>query len=176
MRVMDSARSYARITKIDLRKLGRLAHDDREDFFGRHPEWAILYRRRILCVALCGSAALHYLNGITGVRQFDVWTFYAEHPEAAFPHQRVTHLDYGESKFGRGTDLPETYRGRRVVTQGRSVAASPADDPLEVLQRYLRAGATPTSRELARRAVVLIEPAEMLGLEAWPSLVLPPRR
>jgi hypothetical protein len=40
----------------------------------------------------------------------------------------------------------------------------------------LRAGATPTARDLARRAVVMLEPEELLGIEAWPSLVLPPRR
>ena len=176
MRGVDSERSYARITKTDLRKLARLAREDREDFFEHHPEWSILYRRRVLCLALCGGAALHYVNGITGVSQFELWTFYAEHPEAPFPHRRVTHRDYGESRFGRDAVLPGPYRGRRVVVQSRSVDASPADDPLEVLQRYLKAGATRTARELARYAVVLIEPEEFLGLEAWPSLILPPRR
>ncbi len=176
MRGAEGERSYAWLTKTDLKKLARLAREDREDFFERHPEWAILYRRRVLCLALCGGAALHYLNGITGISQFELWTLYAEHPEAPFPHQHVTHRDYGESRFGRDADLPGTYRGRRIVVQSRSVDASPADDPLEVLQRYLKAGTTPTARALARGAVVLIEPEELLGLEAWPSLILPPRR
>jgi hypothetical protein len=173
---MDSTRSYARITRSDLRRLKRLADEDREDLFSRHPEWALLYRKRTLCIALGGGEALHYLNGITGVREFQVWTFYAQHAEAPFPFQRTTHADFGASKFGRAADAPETYAGRRVVLQGRSIEARPSDDPLEALQRYLQAGATPTARELASKAVVLIDPEELLGMEAWPSLVLPPRR
>jgi hypothetical protein len=173
---MDSARSHARITKADLRRLARIAHQDREDFFERHPEWAILYRKRLLGTALCGNGALHYLNGITGVDRFEVVAFYAGHADAAFPFQRVSHADFGEPKFGRGVDPPETYEGLRVTLQGRSIEGGPGDDPLEAIQRYLKAGATPTARELTRKAVVMLEPEELLGIEAWPSLVLPPRR
>jgi hypothetical protein len=173
---MDNARSHARITRTDLKRLVRLAQEERDDFFTRHPEWAILYRKRMLCTALCGDGALHYLNGITGVDEFRVWTFYAENSEAAFPHHHVSHLDYGESKFGRGAGLPESYKGLRVELQGRSLDAQTGDDPLQVLQRYLNARASPSARELSSRAVVLLEPEEFFGVEAWPSLVLPPRR
>lgn len=173
---MDRDLSHAGITKTDLRRLARLAQDDREDFFERHPEWSILYRKRFLGSALGGAGALHYLNGITGVRDFEVWNFYAEHADAPFPFQRVSHADYGKSKFGRGADTPETYQGRRVILQGRSLAGGPGDDPLEAVQRYLKAGNTPSARELAKKAVILLEPDELLGIEAWPSLVLPPRR
>ena len=173
---MESDRSYARITRTDLRRLKRLADEDREDFFGRHPEWALLYQRRRLGIALCGGGALHYLNGITGVREFELWTFYAEHAEAPFPFQRVNHADFGQSKFGRTEDAPETYAGRRVALHARSIDAGPADDPLEAVQRYLKAGVTPSARDLAAQAVVMLDPEELLGMEAWPSLVLPPRR
>jgi len=173
---MESAPSLARITKLDLRRLARIAQADRDDFFERHPEWAILYRRRLLGAALCGGAALHYLNGITGVHEFEVVSFYAEHADAPFPFQRVDHADFGPSKFGRGPDTPETYQGLRVTLQGRSIEGGSGDDPLESIQRYLKAGSTPTARELARKAVVMLEPEDLLGMEAWPSLVLPPRR
>jgi hypothetical protein len=173
---MDETRSYAQITKADLRRLARLAAEDREDFFERHREIALLYRKRLLCVGLSGGGALHYLNGITGVREFKVWSFYAQHAEAPFPVHQISHADFGESKFGRGADLPETYKGRRVLLQGRSIDALPSDDPLEAVQRYLRAAATPIAREIAAKALVMIEPEPLLGLEAWPSLALPPRR
>lgn len=173
---MADTRSYARITRTDLKRLVRLAQDERDDFFTRHPEWAILYRKRILCAGLCGDSALHYLNGITGVGEFQVWTFYAENSEASFPPHHVSHLDYGESKFGRSAGLPESYKGLRVELQGRSLDARPGDDALEALQRYLKAHRSPSARELSSKAVVLLEPDEFLGVEAWPSLVLPPRR
>jgi len=173
---MDTTRSHARITRTDLKRLARIAQEDREDFFERHPEWAILYRKRLLGVALCGSAALHYLNGITGVRQFQVLSIYAEHPDAPYPFMRVSHADFGSSKFGSGLDTPDTYQGRRVTLQGRSIDGGPGDDPLEAIPRYLQACATRTARDLARKAVVMLEPEELVGVEAWPSLVLPPRR
>ena len=164
-RAMPDFRSHARITRADLRRLIRLVQEEREDFFDRHPEWAILYRRSALCSALCGDGALHYLNGITGVQAFQLWTFYAENSEAPFPPMHVSHLDYGESKFGRDPNLPESYKGLRVELQGRSLDAGPGDDPLSILQRYLKAGKSPTARELARKAVVLLEPEELFGME-----------
>ena len=45
--------SLERITKADLRRLARIAADEREDFFVRHAEWKLLYARRLLCTALC---------------------------------------------------------------------------------------------------------------------------
>jgi hypothetical protein len=173
---MDADRSLERITRADLKRLARIADEDRADFFSRHPEFAILYGRRLLCSALCEDAALHYLNGATGVREFSVWSFYAEHPEAPFPFHRPGRADFGKSKFGRAPDAPEGFEGRRVELHGRSIAATPGDEPVEALQRYLKAGATPSARELGQKAVVLIAPETLLGVEAWPTLALAPSR
>jgi hypothetical protein len=167
-----SDRSFERITKADLKKLARLARAERDDFFGRHNEWAILYRKRIVCTALCRGAALHYLNGTTGVSDFSVWTFYAEHPEAPFPFQHIARLDFGKSRFGQDPGSPEAYKGRRVELQGRSLDCKPGDDPIEVLQQYLRGGDTPSARELREKAVVLLEPEKYLGYVVWPSLAV----
>jgi hypothetical protein len=171
---MATERSFERITRADLKRLARIAADEREDFFSRHPEFAILYRKRLLCTALGDDAALHHLNGVTGVSEFSVWSFYAEHPEAPFPFRRAGRADFGHSKFGRAVDAPEGYVGRRVDLHGRSIAVAPGNDPVDALQRYLKAGATRSSRELAQKAVVLIEPGPFLGAEVWPTLALPP--
>lgn len=167
-----SERSFQRITRADLKKLARLARAERDDFFGRHNEWAILYRKRIVCTALCQGAALHYINGTSGVSEFNVWTFYAEHPEAPFPFQQIAKLDFGKSRFGQDPVSPEAYQGRRVELQGRSLDCKPGDDPIEVLQQYLRGGDTPSARELRDQAVVLLEPERYLGYVVWPSLAV----
>lgn len=164
-------RSEPPISRNDLKRLARLALEEREDFFGRHPEWSMLYRKRVVSSALCGEAALHFVNGSSGFSEFRVWTFYAEHDEAPYPHNRVGHRDFGESKFGRAADRP-AYRGRRVELNARSLHCTPIDDPIEVLQHYLRRGQTPTARELRRQAVVLIEPGNVLGYVVWPTLVV----
>jgi hypothetical protein len=39
------------------------------------------YRDRLLCVALCRGGALHYLDRSNGVKDFDVWTFFAALPD-----------------------------------------------------------------------------------------------
>jgi len=171
---MATARSLERITRADLKRLARIAADEREDFFSRHPEFAILYRKLLLCTALGGDAALHCLNGVTGVSEFSVWCFYAAHPEAPFPFRRVVRADFGESKFGRAAGSPEGYLGRRVDLHGRSIDVAPGSGPVEALQRYLKAGATRSARELAQKAVVLVEPEPLLGVEVWPTLALPP--
>src|SRR5581483_1710368 len=169
--MMDAERSVERLTRTDLKRLARLAREEREDFFTRHPEWSLLYRRRMLCSALCEDAALHFLNGVTGVREFEVWVFYAEHAEAAFPYHLVSHRDYGKSKFGSALDT-DAYQGRRVGLTGRSLSCEPDEDPVAVLQNYLRKGETPSARELRRKAVVLIEPEAFLGYVVWPTLVV----
>jgi hypothetical protein len=95
---MDVNRSYQRISKADLRRLARIGNQQREDFFTRHPEFALLYRKRLLCTALAGDAAAHYVNGTTGLIEFNVWWFFAEHPEAQFPFHMIDHADLGRSK------------------------------------------------------------------------------
>jgi len=169
---MDVNRSYQRISKADPRRLARIGNQQREDFFTRHPEFALLYRKRLLCTALAGDAAAHYVNGTTGLIEFSVWWFFAEHPEAQFPFHMIDHADLGRSKFGRALDAPPGYVGRRVTIQGRSIAAAPNDDPLQALQRYVRASASPTARELAETAIILIGPEQWVGMQVWPALLL----
>jgi hypothetical protein len=165
------SKSFVAIGRGDLRRLAAIAAEHRADFFRRHPEFGILYRDRVLCVALAEDAARHYTNGMSGFEAFSVWTFYAEHPEAPFPYQRTEREDFGRPKFGRLPEGPDSFRGRPVALHGRSLIASPIDDPVETLQDYLRKGETPTPRGLARGAVVLIAPERLLGYVVWPTLV-----
>ena|SRR2546426_703304 len=108
----ESERSFAKIEESDLERLALLSREDRAEFFSRHPRWQQLYANRLLCVTLCQSAAVHYVDGRYGVKDFDVWTFYAQHPDEAFPWRRVGRKDYGSSKFGKNPD-DARYVGRR---------------------------------------------------------------
>jgi hypothetical protein len=159
-----------RITKADLRRLAHIAADDRDDFFSRHAEWKLLYARRLLCTALCGQSALHYCNGAAGIEEFEVWSFYAAHSEAPFPHHRFSNRDFGKPKFGRATGS-DAYAGRRIRLTGRSIPFWPGDDPVVSLQRYFRSGRTQSARRLRDSATVLIEPDSHLAYVAWPTLV-----
>jgi hypothetical protein len=167
----DTALSFESIGRSDLRRLSRLARTDRDEFFERHPEWGESYRDRVLCVALCDQAALHFIGGRAGLRDFQVWTFYLEHPDGPFPHQVTGLADFGPSQFGRPPDAAETFKGRQVHLYSRSLPCQPGAEPVAVLQDFLRAGETRSARTLREGAVVLLEPEVMLGFVAWPSLV-----
>ena len=75
----DNARSYGHLLPEDLHRLGEIARQDREEFFHRCPRYRPL-QDDIIAVALCQGAALHYVNGSNGIKDLDVWTFYAKRP------------------------------------------------------------------------------------------------
>jgi hypothetical protein len=119
--------------------------------------------------SLCQGAALHYVDGRNGVKDFDVWTFYAAHAEGMFPPRWHTVADFGESRFGRRRREPDGRQldGRRVDLFGRSLPERPRADPVKALTRYLTVRRTKSARELAEKAVVIIDPPHLRGTVAW---------
>ena len=161
-----AGRSFKAITKADLLRLRDLAAEYRADFFRRRPDWASLYRRRFLCSALCQGAALHYVEGIVGIQDFDVYNFWATHPSRAWYAKARPIRDFGDPKFGRSPDRKD-FVGRRVDLLGRSIDTRPGDDPERALRAYLAGGRTLTARLLAQKAVVGLEPARLFGRVLW---------
>lgn len=163
----SSDRSLVPITTDDLDRLARIARLDREDLFERNAHLRAL-ADRVIAVALCQGAALHFLDGRNGVKDFDVWTFYAAHPDAMFPPRRTVARDFGDPKFSKSPDRPE-FVGRKVDLLGRSLHADVDADPVAVLQAYLSERRTDSARRLAQKAVVLLEPRSRLGTVVWPA-------
>jgi hypothetical protein len=166
-RVASSGRSYERLTLDDLARLAQIAKADRQARFARRPRWAP-YADRVLCVALCQGAALHFIDGRNGVKDFDVYTFYAEHSTGPFPYRWMTKVDFGVSRFGRYPSDPASFRGRRIDLIGRSLDVAPDADPVEAVRDYLAASRTESARQLAKKAVVLLEPESRRGQVIWP--------
>jgi hypothetical protein len=164
----SAERSFEPITHEDLARLSTLARVDREELFARKSLLGQRYAHRLLCVALCQGAALHYLDGRNGVKDFDVWTFYAEHPDGPFPYRRIGRRDFGPSKFGRMPNDIRPYAGRRVDLVGRSLPEQPDAHPVEALRRYLQGFRTASAQALASKAVILIDPISLRGVAAWP--------
>ena len=162
----DDVRSYERITRRDLARLAAIAAEDREDLFARRPH-SRPYRDRILCVALCQGAALHYVDNQNGVKDFDVYTFYAEHPTGPFPYRRRGIADFDRSPFGRNPEDDKSFKGRRVDLMGRSLKVPPTADPVSAVRSYLARSGTETARQLAKKAVVLLDPASLRGVVIW---------
>jgi hypothetical protein len=160
-------RSYERITHGDLVRLAEIARLDREDLFARKPRYRAL-GEHLICAALCQGAALHFVDGKNGVKDFDVWTFYAAHPDDPdYPWRRRRAVDFGDPKFGLSPDKPD-FAGRHVDLLGRSLEEAEGADPAVILRKYLSEGRTETARRLAEKAVVLLEPVDRLGTVIWP--------
>lgn len=158
----------------DLQHLGRVAAIDRERFYQKRPE----YRDRLLCVALCQGAAKHFVDmqndspDPNGVKDFDVWSFFAAIPGERFPaDRRNVGVDFGPSKFGQreGETHPRFrhFVGRNVDLLMRSLPVPMSAEPTAALREYLREARTKSAQELAAKAVVLIEPAA--GTIVWPT-------
>jgi hypothetical protein len=95
----ESDRSLARIEIADLRRLAALAADAEAELFRRNPDGSGRYAGRLLGRALCQGAALHYVNGRNGVKDFDVWSFYAQYDDWPFPARWRGTRDFGPSKL-----------------------------------------------------------------------------
>ncbi len=171
---MGLSRSYEPITFDDLARLAAIASADRDRFFRKRPE----YRHRVLCTALCQGAALHFVDVAAGhaepngVKDFDVWSFFAAIPGQRFPaNRRMTHADLGPSMLGRWDGEPKEYRhftGRRVDLLMRALPVRVGADPVAALRAYLAEPRTGSARQLALKGVVLIDPADRRGEIAWP--------
>lgn len=152
-------RAMEPLTKAHLSHLGAIAAQDRKGLFLRCPHLAF-YRERLLCVALCQGGALHYIDGRNGVKDLDVWSFYAAGPGPQFPPRRKAHAAYPGSGL--------TGWSERVDLLGRYIDLLSDPDPVAHLLHYLRTRPTRSAQHLAEKAVVLIEPAARLGEAIWP--------
>ena len=163
-----TSRSFLLLQRADLVRLRDLAVTDRQQFFEANPAWS-MYRDRVICTALCQGAALHYVTGTTGINDFDVYTFFAADPERRWYAKRIKAVDFGSPKFGTSEVSPEGFVGRRVDLMARSLDVPVGADPVQALHGYLRTRQTTTAKFLAAKAVVLLEPAHLLGTVAWPE-------
>jgi hypothetical protein len=156
-----SERSMEKITDEDLKKLASIAATDRGDFLSRRPQYTGVF----LCSALCQGAALHFVDEKNGVKDFDIWSFYAEEKGVpTFPPRRHVQVDFGESKFGK--EPGASLKGRRVDIFCRSIESN--ENAIESVQRYLRDHPTDSAYLLAKKAAVLLEPTNLRGRIIWP--------
>lgn len=161
-------RSSAVIRLDDLERLSQIARADLQRYISNDPNHRSGFNSKLLCVCLCQGAALHYIDRTTGVKDFDVFSFFAADEEQEFPPRRRTRHDFGPSEFGRNPD-DMGYTGRRVDLMGRSIAHVTGASVVDSLRQYLRTTSTSTAWHLAQKAVVMIDPVELRGDVIWPE-------
>jgi len=158
-------RSYLPINRAGLERLAAIAEADRIDLFTRRPQLAAL-TELFLCTALCQGAALHFIDGRNGIKDFDVWTFYRADAKHIFPPRRIVDRDLRDPKLGRSANR-DYYIGRRVDLIGRSIPSLPEDTAITALRRWLTSGGG-SPRFLSEKAVIILAPATYLGFVVWP--------
>jgi hypothetical protein len=158
------SRSFEKITDSDLRRILLLAKADIDDFFDRKSEYRMLYKGNEVLIALCQGAALHYIDGINGVKDFDVWFFYPNYSKP-LPYRRRGKVDFGPSKFGSFPD-EVGLRGRRIDVLMRSDSTF-SSSPELAIKNYLSNARTSTAKHLAQKAVVGLYPESVFGKVLW---------
>jgi len=168
---------------------------------------AVMRPRAITGVALLLNGADHHARQLdqreavsalagaarpNGVKDLDVWTFYAARAGAQFPAaKRETHADFGPSSLGYQSYTQaevtalgarvhrwERYSGRRVDFLMRALPVPPGcppDEAEDAIVNWLTVGAQstspkpPSSWHLSRKAVVGMWPPPLAGRTLWPS-------
>jgi hypothetical protein len=72
-------------------------------------------------------------------------------------------------KFGRSEVSRKHFVGRRVDLMARALPVDADTEPIGALRQYLRERRTRTAQELAKKAVVLLEPEPFFGTVVWPA-------
>ena len=168
----QSARSYAPFTDEHLRRLVSIAEADQKSFFQRNSHLAVYGRRRLL-VALCQGGALHYLDckkdaeKTNGVKDLDVYSFYADDPKIPWPYRRHGVSDFGESEFGYHPNKRPHFVGRHVDLMGRALPVEPDSDPVGAVRTWLATSNNATPRYLREKAVVGLHPSKFRGRVIW---------
>ena len=178
--IVESKRSVALITDSDLRRLHDIAWECLEYRLSRNKDLRG-FREQLVCIALCQGAALHYIDGTTGVKDFDISAFFTTTNVPTLGFRRGSVRESGLHKFGKHPDIPgrKGYRTRwcdffiRAITPldvERTQAITTNDgegDPVALVRSYLANGATRSARFLAQKAVVSLWPEPVFAKVLW---------
>jgi hypothetical protein len=154
-----------------------MALEDQEGLFERKPHLDKAYRNRLLLIALCQGGAQHFvdckkgLKHTNGVKDLDVYSFYAKHPQVAWPYRRHGVEDFGPSEFGFHPIRRAGFIGRHVDLMGRALPVEADADPVKAVRTWLVTSNAPTPSHLRQKAVVGLYPARYRGKIIWDASV-----
>jgi hypothetical protein len=149
------SRSYKRLTTIDLRSLRRLGIEEGKAFLGRNPRLKTAYGSSLIAICLCQGAASHFLNPSVGVKDYDVWHFYAQNLRVPFPYR----AHYRSHYKGRRVDFLKRCIPKRIVNATTSAG--------KWVIAYLMRRDTATKKRLLIKAVIGLHPKSIFGKVLW---------
>jgi hypothetical protein len=163
-------RSRAKLADRDLERLLEFERVERDRLYRTSPIWAA-HRDQLLCICLGQGSGRHLIDGRTGIKDFDVWTFFARRDDldarqVASAFRSGRHRDWGPSRFGTRTDsefkrrFPQ-FKGRNVDLFATAIASNPGQDPATAVQTWLRDAKGRKAKLLAEKAFVMLEPRRL---------------
>ena len=167
-------RSKEKITHEDLKILQKLALDDYKELSKKHTKYNKIKKNR-LAIVLAQGAALHYCDDKTGIRDFDVYSFYKKSP-VRYPFRRRVVKDFGNDKFGTSYlnhSKPSTkekykdFKGRLVDIMGRDLDYNKGETYVKTIHNYLETPQSLTPFFLSEKAMVVLWPEKDLGKIIW---------
>ncbi len=161
---MEIERSLEPITENDLEELYTGSVKRLNEYFvtGQGKKWQEFYNiKQPLAVALCQGGAMHYHDKVNGIKDFDVWFFYPFN-EKHLSYRTIWNWDYKNPKFGRHPSITG-YTGRKVDVLVRSIKNYSKQNPVNTIHQFLQYEKTATSKELAKKGVVMLYPESLLG-------------
>lgn len=165
---MEVERSLETLTADDLKELYVGSIRRLREYFvqGQGTKWNYLYNiEKPLAAALCQGSAMHYHDLMNGIKDFDIWFFYPFN-ERHLPYRTIWNWDYQNQKFGRHPSM-QGYSGRKVDVLVRSIKSYVHNDPVSTIHQFLQFENTSSSRELSKKAVVMLSPEPFLGKVVW---------
>jgi len=165
---LETIRNYAEINLDDLNILLEKSKRKIFSFFESTvgQKWQSLYDyKNPICIALCQGAAMHYYDKINGIKDFDIWFFY-KYNKKHLPYRTVWSCDFENQKFGSHPEQKE-YIGRGIDIILRSIKTDVGNNPIDTIYNYFEFEKTKTSKLLAQKAVVILEPENLFGKTIW---------
>lgn len=173
-----SVRSYEPVTDADLVRLRELALERASEMRAKRPDWC----SELLAACLVQGAARHRLRGDRGVKDLDVYLFFArpetETDSQSFPFNRggiardfgtsahgrqlYTAADWADVRLSKRISRWEEFAGRRVDVLARSVERRQGAQEAVVAWLERREG---SAAFLAETPVIALEPE--LGAVWW---------
>lgn len=171
----NEGRSYEAITSDDLKQLLKVATKTNRVFFKKNKRFKPK-QKSLLAIALCQGAALHFIDGKNGVKDFDIYSFYV--PSSKQGNNRISRLgrvlinrDSKLSKFGKDEHHKE-YVGKKADFMMREIdediIKNNNRDAAKCIAAYLERGRTRTATLLSRKAVVGLYPKRIFSKVIWP--------